>query len=103
MTDFIINDGVLIKCKNNIKNALLSTEVKVVGAEAFTDITELRTIQFPDGFTKIDEKAFCNCTSLSRVIIPDSLTTIENSAFFNCINLDSNTKEKIKSINPLAF
>lgn len=103
MKDFIINDGVLIKCKCNITNALLSNEVKVIGAEAFTDITELRTIQFSNGITKINEKAFYNCTSLNRVIIPDSLTTIEDSAFANCTNLDLTTKQKIESINPLAL
>ncbi len=103
MYDFIINDGVLVKCKNNVINVLFSNEVKVIGEESFADINQLKSIQFAEGLTKINKKAFLNCTSLKTVLFPESLTVIEDDAFENCTNLDDISKQRITSLNPQAI
>lgn len=104
MSDFIITDGVLIRCKSNLINALLSNEVVVVGEEAFLNINNLKIIKFTDKLKKISTRAFADCTKLQQVILveTDGLV-IEDGAFTNCTNLDEKSKEIINSINPAAI
>lgn len=103
MTDFLIVDGILTKCKSNIRMALISNEVTQIGDSAFISMTKLQSIKFPEGLTKIDKRAFYNCYLLREVVLPKSLTTIENGAFANCVSLDDKSRKAIMSINPLAF
>lgn len=104
MTDFVITDGVLIRCRSNLINALLSDEVVVVGEEAFNNIDNLKIIKFTDKLKKISTNAFANCTNLQQVIfIETDGLDIEDGAFTNCTNLDENSKQIINSINPAAI
>lgn len=103
MNDFKIQDGVLIKCKCNITQALISDEVTEIGEEAFVDITKLKTIQFSDKLVKINARAFLNCFLLQEVILPPSVTEIEDCAFTNCVCLNEEAVKRIKQINPNAI
>lgn len=103
MSDFDIVDGVLVKCKSNIRIASLSDEVKVIGAEAFIGLTKLNTIKFSPGLIRIEKRAFYNCYLLREVILPASLVTIESGAFSNCVCLDAKSRKAIISYNPMAF
>lgn len=103
MSDFDINNGVLVKCKSNIRLVSLSDDVKVIGAEAFIGMTKLQTIKFSNGLTKIEKRAFYNCYLLREVILPPSLKTIESGAFANCVCLDAKSRKTIISYNPMAF
>ncbi len=101
--DFKIVDGVLVKCKNSIKQALLSDEVVEIGEDAFNGISTLTSIRFPDELTVINENAFANCYTLCDIIFPDTLTKIGDGAFANCPCLTDEIIEKIKLFNPNAL
>lgn len=103
MNDFLIQDGVLVKCKCNLSQALISSEVTEIGVEAFSNITKLKTIQFTDKLVKISEKAFSNCYLLQEVVLPHSTVTIEDGAFINCVCLSEASVNSIKQINPNAI
>lgn len=103
MVDFLIRDGILLKCKSDVTQALLSNNVKEVAADAFISRTKLQTIKFADGLVKINKRAFYNCYMLREVILPDSVTFIDNSAFANCVCLDDSSRKRINKINPLAL
>lgn len=103
MSDFIINNGILEKCKSNISMVILSSDVTEIGVEAFIGMTKLKTIKFPNGLTKINKRAFYNCYLLREVIFPENDFKIENSAFANCVCLDDKSRKIIVRINPMAF
>lgn len=44
-------------------------------------------IMFPSGLTSIGANAFSNCTNLTHVTIPSSIVSIEENAFSGCENL----------------
>ena len=64
MSDFIIENGVLIKYKG-------SEEAVVI----------------PDGVTEIGDRAFACCMNLQYVTLPESVTYIGEDAFSECENL----------------
>lgn len=103
MNDFIIKNGVLIKCKSNINIAIIPNEVKEIGDEAFIGITKLKSVQFNNNITKIGKRAFSNCYLLKEISFPPSLVIIQNGAFDDCVALDNYTKKAIQAINPLAM
>ena len=54
MSDFQIENGVLVKYSGNDKN-----------------------VTIPDSVTSIGERAFSHCSRLTRIVIPDSVSSIE--------------------------
>lgn len=66
-------------------------KVRGIGAEAFKNCTEIKSVKFPEGITKIEKSAFENCTSLESVIIPDGVSTISDYVFMGCTSLESVT------------
>ena len=56
---------------------------KFIPDNAFSG-SELRTIVFPDGISKIGNEAFYGCDGLESIDIPNSITEIGNSAFYGC-------------------
>ena len=63
--------------------------VTYIGADAFRDCKNLKSITIPDGVTTICERTFYDCIALKSVIIPDSVTKIGYYAFRNCKQLES--------------
>lgn len=59
------------------------------GNEDLIDLIErdLKSINIPNGTTKIGDYAFSNCTSLTSITIPDSVTSIGFGAFNGCDSL----------------
>ena len=68
MSDFQIENGVLVKYTGNGGDVVI-----------------------PDGVTSIGNEAFYEYSSLTSVTLPDSLTSIGDSAFYNCSRLTSIT------------
>lgn len=62
--------------------------VTTIGAESFSDCSELTSVSIPESVTSIGGYAFMNCIGLSFVTIPESVTSIEAGAF-NCSGLTS--------------
>ena len=87
----------------SITDIKMSDNVKRISAHAFKDCKNLKTVTLSNNITIIFECAFARCVSLESINLPDNLLYICNGAFYKCDNLDEETKEKIKNINPKAF
>lgn len=64
-------------------NITLSSNLKVIGAEAFT-VCDLESLIIPDGVTEIKEGTFYVCARLKWVIVPETVVTFEWFCFRAC-------------------
>ena len=93
------------------KSGIYLGEFTYIGAYAFADCTNLRSISVPETVTTIDEGAFANCSNLRLVqlelsnIGPQSaLMSVGRKAFSNCISLESiQLNYGIEILGPNAF
>ncbi len=67
--------------------ATYSGEIDGVGANAFRNMSELTSVDIPEGTAAIDNYAFQNCTGLTNMTLPASVLSIGNYAFSGCTNL----------------
>lgn len=85
---FIIEDGVLIKYKDNeFFDVEIPDNVTSIGREAFYEST-IYNIIIPDSVQSIGSFAFNSCDFLNKVFIPASVKHIGIGAFGSCENLD---------------
>ena len=78
--------------------------IESIGAHAFTFCTALSDIKIPDGVKIIGQGAFWGCTSIESVTIPDSVTEIGSSAFYICSGLSSIIiPDSVTAINSCTF
>ena len=75
--------------RNNTKvtSVVLPDSLTVIKKNSFAYCTNLESITFNDGLSKIFEAAFSSCVKLSSVELPDSLTVLGQYAFAWCENL----------------
>ena len=64
-------------------------KLRSLGASAFRDSTNLRTVVFGSGLSKIHDYTFLKCSKLTTLVIPSTLTTIDANAFKGCDNITS--------------
>lgn len=101
--DYIIEAGVLKKYVGESEKAIIPSNVKKIGEQAFVN-SAIQEVEIPDSVTIIDRKAFSDCKSLQSIILPDSITSIDEYAFANCDSLQSiGLPNSIKSIGLYAF
>ncbi len=81
----------------------LPAGVKVIGEEAFNNISSLRTVNFPLSLEEIGKNAFARCSALSTVSLPESVKKIGDFAFSNCHQLTLVTILGVESIGEGAF
>ena len=62
---------------------------KEIHESQYSENTELKSFEVPDGFTKICDNAFRGCSNLASVTIPSSVTEIGRWAFIDCSALKS--------------
>ena len=74
----------------NITAVTIPKTINTIGHNAFEGCTSLETVIFRDNSTliSIDYQAFKGCTSLEKIVLPSSLTTLGNQVFYNCSNLE---------------
>ena len=60
-----------------------------IDSEAFSNCTELTSVDIPNSVTSISNRAFYGCTGLTSITIPNSVTEIYGEAFSNCYQLSS--------------
>jgi hypothetical protein len=80
--------------------------VTSIGGNVFSDCSKLTRIIFEENsqLRSIGAKAFSNCRGLKSIEIPTSVTTIDNYAFSYCINLETITIPKsVKKVAENAF
>lgn len=90
---------------NTVTSVRLSENITEIGAQAFTNCSFLKEINFPSGLTFIGAQAFQSCRALSgSLVIPDGVKEIGAQAFEFCGQLTDITLGKgIKSIPTAAF
>lgn len=97
-----IENGVVVDADEGISRAVIPQGVKQIGADAFSDCTQLTEVLIPDTVTFIGAYAFNNCTSLRELTLPDSVTECqivkggvrEPHPFYNCSDLKITYKGK---------
>ena len=72
-----------------VKELVISEGVTAVGAYAFTDCTEIASVQLPSTLTTLGERCFAGCISLTSVELPQALTAMYGSPFSDCLRLRS--------------
>lgn len=78
--------------------------VTSIGIGAFSQLTNLISIEIPSTVTSIGDMAFYACMSLQEVKIPESVTSMGESVFCYCSSLKSvNVPEGVKSIGDYMF
>ena len=63
--------------------------VTMIGSEAFSGCSNIKSIEIPNSVTSIWSNAFYGCSSLESIEIPSSVTSIDAYVFVYCISLES--------------
>ena len=63
------------------------TNLKTVGASAFSGCSGLTSINFPEGLESVGPEAFAFCSSLTALSLPASVTSVGLGAFGGCVKL----------------
>lgn len=83
----------------NLPKTLLS-----IGSYAFHDCASLKSIIIPNSVTTIGSNAFDGCSNLINVTLSNSLKAIENYSFYNCRNLRAiDIPSSVRKIGKMAF
>ena len=94
MSDFEINDGVLVSYRGRAHNLVIPDGVAAIGDRAFSyklnDFMNGYTVTIPSGVKRIGNEAFQFCR-ISAVTIPEGCEEIGQGAFYYCNGLESVT------------
>ena len=86
------------------KNTKIPNDVVSIGMYAFTDCSEMTTLNLPASLTNIGNYAFSNCTGLKSVSFPNNLKNIGNYAFAGCTGIDEIVfPNSLETVNSNAF
>ena len=91
MSNFKIENNVLVKYEGYEKDVVIPDGVTEIGWEAFRWNSYIKTVTVPNSVTVINTFAFEGCRALESINIPKSVTTIESSVFDGCRALKSIT------------
>ena len=84
MSDFVIENGILVKYNGNDGDVAIPDGVIGIGNDVFNQCKTLETIYIPDTVVSIGDKAFCDCENLESITIPDTVKHIGIGAFCGC-------------------
>ena len=80
--EFVINsEGVLIYYTGSETRVVVPSNVKRIGAAAFSANKNITEVVLPDGVEAIGRNAFSQCSKLKEITIPASLKVIEKYSF----------------------
>lgn len=74
--------------KDEIENVVLTGGVTTVGASAFEDYDNLRTVDFGSSLTEIGAKAFRSCDGLTEISLPSTFKIFGEDSFRECGSLE---------------
>ena len=77
--------------QTQLKSVEIPAGVTEIGGHAFQGCAALESVGIPDGVKKIGGYAFADCAALTGVELPDSVTEIGSFAFQNCTSLSGVT------------
>ena len=73
-------------------------------AGPFWKCSNLKTVKFEKGITRIAEYTFAGCEGIEKVTIPDTVTELGDGAFSDCVNLQAITiPKKVQKLGDGAF
>lgn len=90
----VIEDGITAIGKGAFDSGCM-TEVRLpetlteIGASAFSECVNIKTLNIPETVTKIGREAFYSCWSLEKLRIPEGVTRLGPSVVDGCIRLAS--------------
>lgn len=94
LTTLIISDNATLDASFTARNAYASGTLETVkigkgeiGDSAFSNCTNLTTVELGDGVTKIGTNAFIRCTQISSITIGSRVSSIGENAFNGCTAL----------------
>lgn len=94
LTTLIISDNATLDASFTARNAYASGTLETVkigkgeiGDSAFSNCTNLTTVELGDGVTKIGTNAFIRCTQISSITIGSRVSSIGKNAFNGCTAL----------------
>ena len=109
LTTLIISDNATLDASFTAKNAYANGTLETVkigkgeiGNSAFSNCTNLTTVELGDGVTSIGTSAFLKCKQLSSIAIGSGVISIGTSAFNGCTAL-ANAEIKSGAIGANAF
>lgn len=94
--DYIIRAGVLEKYNGSDENAIIPTNVSIIGKEAFNGCLGLKSVNIPSSVKRIENGesshgikvgAFSYCCNLREISLPSGFIEIGDYAFCGCNNL----------------
>ena len=85
-SDFIIENGVLMKYKGKGGDIVIPDNVTKIGDEVFRG-KKITGVVIPEGVQEIGAFAFQECTKLEKVQLPQSLGMVRKGAFHVCRSL----------------
>lgn len=87
-----------------LQTVTLPSEVKSIGAGAFSDCDQMSNVDFGNSLTNIGYGAFFNCSGITEVNIPATVNTIDGCAFQNCVNItEINIEGSLQEIGENVF
>ena len=97
----------LFFCKDKLTAVTISAGVKSIGANAFADCYNLKTVKSVDAgarLASLGESAFARCYALKTVILPSSVVGIGANAFMACSEMtEIALSRSLKRIEDGAF
>ena len=85
-------------------NTIIPVTVTSLAQAVFRELTNLTSMEIPNGVNYISSQLFYGCTNLKSVVIPSSVISIEQSAFMNCSSLLSiDLPSSLRTIYQQAF
>lgn len=90
--------------RDGITNVYMLDGMLYIGDRAFTECSNLESIELPGTLKHLGVSAFENCVSLKKVVLPEDLEEIPANAFKNCTSLEEIViPASVKRINESAF
>lgn len=80
----IVGDGILLAYRGNSANVTIPADVKIIGADAFSQHTEIESVEIPGSVTQIGDNAFGGCSKLTKITGALNVTSISDDAFAGC-------------------
>ncbi|MBQ4072554.1 MAG: leucine-rich repeat domain-containing protein [Clostridia bacterium] len=103
ISDFDIQNGVLVKYKGKGGNVVIPNSVTTIGKDSFYNCSTITNVAIPNTVKKIEDNAFDKCTGIKEITIPSSVEEIVGTPFVRCSNLTtinvSASNKKYKSID----
>lgn len=88
----------------SLKELVIPSSVKTIGAYQFSHLRMLKNIQFNEGLETIKQSAFKGCENLKNIDLPNSLISIGDNSFDDCPNLELvKVKSNIEQVGSYAF